>query len=281
MNEYNQKTAEDELPLIKIIEFFKESWKQLVLCGIIGSLLGFGYASIIQYKYQATAFIQVGRFMDKDIETPNLLIEKLKMPMYFSKTTLTACNVIEFDNPGLVLVSRLSPTLTKNSQIISITYKDKSTEFAKNCLESVLNDVRTNQSILSQESIKDFNFQLSDLKEKLEYFENISKILPINKTSFKVSDLNFSASVLLLEIVHHSQDKASELKEKIKELEKDLRKPHTQEASLVTPIYAPSNSVEPKKSLIVLLGGIAGGVLAIAYLVGRRVWIKIKHQKWL
>jgi hypothetical protein len=64
------------------------------------------------------------------------------------------------------------------------------------------------------------------------------------------------------------------LRAKIGDLEIALAEPQTKEASLTTPIYAPSARVEPNRSRIVLLGGIVGGVLAIAYLLGRRVWLK-------
>jgi uncharacterized protein involved in exopolysaccharide biosynthesis len=276
MNEHNYETSEDELSLTEVIDFFRESWKQILVSGIIGGTLGVGYALISPSIYQATANIQVAKVAGSDVETPSVLVEKLKMPMYYTQSTFTACNVVERAEPGDAIAKGLKPTLSKNAPIISITYKEKSTEDAKKCLEGVLNDIRTNQNILAKPILETRNNQLANLKQKLESAEKISKILSTKNPNFDFSDSKFSASTLLLATTLNKENEVKDLRTQISDLEIALAEPQTKEAFLTTPIYAPSARVEPKRTMIVLLGGIAGGVLAIAYLVGRRVWLKIK-----
>ena len=274
MNNQSIENLEDEISLLDIVDFFRESWKQILVSGIVGGTLGVGYALISPSIYQATANIQVAKVAGSDVETPNVLVEKLKMPMYYTQSTFTACNVMDRSEPGDAIAKGIKPTLSKNTPIISITYKEKSTEDAKKCLEGVLSDIRTNQNILAKPILETKNNQLANLKQKLESAEKISKILSTKNPNFDFSDSQFSASTLLLVTTLNKENEVKDLRAKIGDLEIALAEPQTKEASLSTPIYAPSARVEPNRSRIVLLGGIVGGVLAIAYLLGRRVWLK-------
>jgi LPS O-antigen subunit length determinant protein (WzzB/FepE family) len=280
MNEHNYITAEDELSLTEVIDFFRESWKQILVSSIIGGTLGVGYALISPSKYLAAAHIQVAKVAGSDVEAPNVLVEKLKMPMYYSQDTFTVCNLTEEKEPGVSIANRLKPTLSRNAPIISITYKDKSTEDAKKCLEGVLNDIRSNQNILAKPILETRNNQLANLKQKLESAEKISKVLSIKNPSFDFSDSKFSASTLLLATTLNKENEIKDLRTQIRDSEIALAEPQTKEAFLTTPIYAPSVRVEPKRTMIVLLFGIAGLVLAIAYLLGRRmIVVKNKNTK--
>jgi hypothetical protein len=95
--------SEDEISLKDIIDFLVESWKTIVLGGVVGGLLGLGYGLIAPAKYQATANIQVAKVAGTDVEAPAVLIEKLKMPMYYSQKTYVACNVMDKHEPGEVI----------------------------------------------------------------------------------------------------------------------------------------------------------------------------------
>jgi len=124
MNEHNHETADDELSLIEIIDFFRETWIKIVVSGIIGGALGVGYSLIAPSKFQTVASIQVRKVAGDDVETPNVLLENLKMPTYYTQSTLTACNVTEEEEPGVALAKKLNPKLNKNAPAITITYKD-------------------------------------------------------------------------------------------------------------------------------------------------------------
>lgn len=276
MNDQNYETAEDGLSLTEVNDFFRESWKQILVSGIIGGTLGVGYALISPSIYQSTASIQVAKVAGSDVEPPGFLVDKLKLPTYFTQSTLTACDFGDRPNSGDALAKALKPTVSKNGQIISITFKAKSTEDAKKCLEAVLKDIRTNQNILAKPMLESRNNQLANLKQKLESAEKLLKILLIKNHTFDFYDSKFSASTLLLATTLAKENEVIDLRTKISDLEMALVEPQTKETFFATPIYAPMDRVGPNRTLIVLLGGIAGGVLAIAYLLGRRVWLKIK-----
>jgi uncharacterized protein involved in exopolysaccharide biosynthesis len=82
MNNQSIENIEDEISLIGIIDFFKEGWKTIVLGGVLGGAIGVSNTLLSPSIYQATAYIQVAKLANADVEAPNILLEKLKMPMY-------------------------------------------------------------------------------------------------------------------------------------------------------------------------------------------------------
>ena len=279
MNEQSYGSGEDELSIAEIVDFFRESWKQIVLGGVVGGVIGVSVALLSPSIYQATAYIQVAKVANADVEAPNILLEKLKMSMYYSQKTFTECNVENTIEPGKAIANGLKPTLSNGAPIISISYKDKNIDDAKKCLESVLNNIRTNQNEIAKPILEQRKNQLSNLKQKLESAEQITKLLSSKKPNFDFSDSKFSASTLLLATTLSKENEVKDLRTQINDLEIALAEPQTKETYLTTPINAPNIRVEPKRSLIAL-GSIVGGVfLAIGFLIVRRGWAKIKASK--
>ena len=279
MNNQSVENIEDEISLIEIIDFFRENLKTIVLGGIVGGIIGVSAASIEPSFYQATASIQSAKVANSDVEAPNILLEKLKMPMYYSSETFINCGVDKLAEPGMAIVNGIKPTLAKNAPIITISYKDRNSDDAKKCLESVLNDVRNNQNQIAQPMLVQKNNQVSNLKQKLESAEKISKMLSTKNPNFDFSDSKFSAATLLLATTLSKLNEGQDLRTQINDLELALAEPQTKEAFLTTPIYAPNVRIEPKISLLALVSVIGGMVLVIGVLMVRRVWAKIKIRK--
>lgn len=251
--------SEDEISIKDIIDFLAESWKVIVLGGVAGGLMGLGYGLIAPAKYQATANIQVAKVAGTDVEAPALLVEKLKMPMYYSQKTYVACNVMDKLEPGEVIAKTLKPALAKTAPIITISYREESREDAQKCLESVLDDVRSNQGHLAKPIFESKANQLLNLRLKLESAEKIVKILPKNNAGYDFSDSKFSAATLLLATTLTKENEIKDLRTAINDLEIALVEPQTKEAFLTTPIYAPQQKVSPKRTMI-LVGGLAAGL---------------------
>jgi LPS O-antigen subunit length determinant protein (WzzB/FepE family) len=263
---------EDEISLKDIIDFLAESWKTIVLVGVVGGLLGLGYGLIAPAKYQATANIQVAKVAGTDVEAPALLVEKLKMPMYYSQKTYVACNVMDKLEPGEVIAKILKPTLAKTAPIITISYREESREDAQKCLESVLDDVSSNQSLLAKPIFESKTNQLLNLKLKLESAENIVKILPKNNAGFDFSDSKFSASTLLLATTLSKESEIKDLRTEINDLERALLEPQTKGAFLTTPIYAPQQKVSPKRTMILIGGLVAGLFIGLLLMMGKHAY---------
>lgn len=268
---FNQP-PEDEISIKDIIDFLMESWKTIALSGLIGGLSAVGYAFITPPKYQATANIQVAKVAGSDVESPSTLLDKLKMPMYYSTESYTACNVMDMIEPGEVISKNLKPVLSKSSPIISFYYIEDSPAAAQKCLESILNDVRKSQNLLAKPIIEIKKNQLENLRKKLDAAERLVKILPIKNSNFDFSDQKFSASTLLLATTLSKENEIEGLRYQINDLEILLTDPQTKEAFLTTPIYAPKQKVSPNRTQILIVGVMAGLFLGLLWMMVTRFY---------
>jgi uncharacterized protein involved in exopolysaccharide biosynthesis len=153
--------------------------------------------------------------------------------------------------------------------------------------------------IKNEQELKQNKEQLQTLKEKLRVAQQFVSRFENNAARFEFKDDQFSASSLLLATILSKQNEAKDLQiqinnlemkvaasltgredellgleRQIKEFERNLLSPATVPASFTTPIYSPSQKVEPKRSLIALVSLLAGGFIGLMLLVLRRT---VKH----
>lgn len=265
-------TTEDEISLKNIIDFLVESWKTITLTGLLGIAGSVTYLLVTPNQYQATANFQVAKVAGSDVESPALLVEKLKMPTFYSQKTHLACNVIDTTEPGMTISKNLKPTLSKTAPIINITYKSISIEDARSCLEGVIDDIRGGQNLLSKPILTMKAIQISSLKQKLDAAESFVKLLPNKNSNFDFSDSKFSSSALLLATTIMKENEIKDLRVQISDLEISLIDPQTKETFLTAPIYTPQEKVSPKSAMI-LIGGLMGGLfLGILLMLGYRAY---------
>lgn len=266
------KPIEDEISLREIVDFLLKSWKIIAFSGVVGGLLAAGYVLVTPPKYHASANIQVGKVAGVEVESPGVLVEKLKLPMYYSSKSYSACNVIDQIDPGKVIANNLNPRIAKLAPIVSFSYTDNSPEDAQKCLESVLRDIRSNQSSLAKPILESKNKELINLKKKLDAAERIITELPNKNSSFDFSDVKSSSSVLLLATILIKENEIKDLRSQINDLEIELLESQTGETFLVTPIYASQQKVSPKQSLLLKGGVVIGLFLGLLFMVGKRSW---------
>ncbi len=273
---FNQ-SLEDEISFKDIIDFLSESWKVIALSAIVGGLLAAGKALITPPKYQAFANIQVAKVAGSDVEAPSILVEKLKIPTYYSTESYSACKVMDTIEPGEVIAKNLKPILLKTAPIINFSYIEGSREDAQKCLESVLNDVRNNQKLLARPIIESKKNHLDSLKKKLDAAEKIVKTWPAKNEIFDFSDSNFSASALFLATILSKENEVQDLRTQINDLEILLLEPQTREAFLTTPIFSPKQKVLPKRAGILMGGVIAGLLFGLFFMITKRNWYSIRR----
>ena len=273
--ESHMSDNDDEISLADIFSFFAEQWKFILVIALLGAELGTGYSLLGTPRYQASGQIQVGKVANVDVETPALLMAKLAMPSYFSNETLKACEVINNVDPADVLLKKVSAALNKTAPIITITLKATDPIVAKQCVQSLVQDIRTNESENTAAILNVKKNQLQGLRQKLEVAEGIAasfmKIYPGKSPQFNFDDEKFSAAGLLFATASSKQFEVKDLRNQINELEFLLQAPQTKEAELVVPIYVATTPVGPSPPIIAILGALVAGLLAVIYLVGRNM----------
>lgn len=267
--------TENEVTLQDIARFLKEGKRWIITTILFCSSVGAIYALLAPAKYGATAAIEMASVASTPVEKPQILAEKLKLPLYYSANTHKACGVEnELPTPGEFLASQLKPTANKNSPVVSITFQQTTPQGASRCLESVLADIKRNQDILFKPVITLKTNQLRILQKKLEEANKLITQLPIKSMNFVFENPKFGASALLLATFMAKENEVRDLKNQIYEMEINLAKPLTQETNLVTPIYTSDSKVAPKSALIILASAIGGIVLGILLWALRKAFLK-------
>lgn len=272
------ETADDEISLLDIIRFFIDNKFFLAMTTCLSGLAGLAVALWMPAQYEATMNVQMAMVTNSPVETPNLVVEKMKLPLYFSSSTWEVCDTDQEMTPSRTLAKKLNPVLNKNAPFIGLTYRSTSPEDAKACLQAVLDDIQQKQAALADPIIKQKQAYLSTLKDKLASAEQVAKFFATQKQDFQFKDDRFSANALVLATRLSKDNEIKDLRNQIVELEISLSPPQTQETFLAAPLYSSAQRVAPSRSLILAIALIAGFMLGIFIVLVGRSWRHIKSQ---
>lgn len=267
------RRSDDEMSVRDVVQFLKDGKRWIVGTILLCLLLGGAYALFAPARYEASANIEMATVAGTAVEAPNILAEKLKLPLYYSATTYQACHAEnELPSPGEYLVEALKPAVNKNAPIVNITFRGKSADIARDCLASVIADVKRNQGVLLKPILDTKKSQLFALQQKLEIAEKLITLLPVKNKEFVFDDPKFSGSALLLATLLAKESEIKDLRNQINDMQIALAEPQTKGTSLVTPIYAPDIKAEPKPLLVLLSSAIAGIFLGILLWAGKKTF---------
>jgi len=278
LTEEAMEHSEDEISLLDIIQFFIDNKLHIAISTFACGALGLAYSLITPPKYEASMSLQMAVVANTPVEAPAVLLEKMKLPTYFSVGTLNACNMTDSTNPGADLSKELKPLVNKNAPFITTSFRAPSTDEAKTCLQAVLADVRSQQKILADPIIKQKQSYLSNLKERLSTAEQVAKYLSSQKQDFQFKDDKFSANALILATRLTKDTEIKDLRNQIVDLEISLTEPQTRETFLAAPMFSSPHKVAPSRSLILAIALMAGFMLGVFGVLGRKAWVSIKPK---
>jgi uncharacterized protein involved in exopolysaccharide biosynthesis len=271
--------VEDEISLVDVLDFFNESRRLIALCvaaclGVAGFLYVF-----LPNRYEATGTIQMAVIAGQAVETPQVLIEKIKLPLYFSHTTWDKCDTDEDLTPSRKVAEKIHPILNKTAPFISFTVAGDSVANAKACLEAVVNDVKAKQELLSVPMLQQKKVQLQTLEDKLRQAEEIVKLLGNVQPNLNFKDEKFSASSLVLATKLNNQGSITDLTNQIEDLKISLLPPQTQATSLASPIYCPDFPANKRPLLFLAVGLMSGLFAAIAIALLKKAYASERAKK--
>lgn len=263
------RQIEDEVSLSDVVKFLNES--KNAIAASIGSCMVIAIALffLMPAQYEATATIQMALVANQSIEAPPVLLEKIKLPSYFSQETREKC---EANQTTQTLNREIHPTLSKSAPFISFAFQADSIQKAKDCISLVINDVRLRQSELFEPLLAEKQTHLAMLEAKLALKEDVEKLFLTGTLGLNFKDEKFSAASLIWATKLANEQSVKELKREIDGLKIALQPPQTRETHAVTPVYCADRPVNKRPLLflaISILTGLIGGVL---YALGKKAW---------
>ena len=263
-NEISGKSFDDELSLADIFLFIANSLPNIIKSIFICALMGGSYYLYAPNTYEATASIQMAQVGGNPVETSTVLLEKIKLPLYFSQTTWSSCEVKEDSASNNNIINKIKPILNKSAQFIVFTVQDKTTEKAKQCLNAILADIQAKQAELAKPIIQQKNRQLEQLNEKLKFAEYSTQVLSPKKLSTTFSNTQFASLALMLSNNFENARVIKDLRNSINDVEISLSEPQTKATYLIAPMYSNEVAVNKRPMLTLLICLLLGGFIGLA-----------------
>jgi capsular polysaccharide biosynthesis protein len=258
---------EDEISLRDMIDFLVESWKTIVLTGILGVFSSVAYLWVTPNQYLATAQIQMAQIsaiknntnpLGINIEEPSLLIARFKLPSNYSTQEIVACNFESSKSPFEALATAAKFSAVKGVEsIIELKITRDSKEVAIACGQSLFNNIKDSQNKIIKPYIEEAKTLLVKYQDRLANSQTM------------VSRADKSGAALSAAYLA-SRDEVKFLTDEIFRLNAFIVSADSKQAKLVSPIYAYDDPVYPKKTISLIVGLIVGLFLGLLLAYGKK-----------
>lgn len=177
------------------------------------------------------------------------------------------------------LINNMEVILGNAEQELSASKTERDQQRIKNSekLNVAKTKLKTAQAFVEQFSKDSLQFKFDDL----QFSASALLLSTLISKQNEIKDLEIQINALELEIGANLTDKDQQVRSltnKVTEMKNALLIPATRPASFATPVYASKSKVEPKRSMVMFVGLIGGGVLGLLLLVGGRVRKKLRQQ---
>lgn len=230
---------DDEIRLLDIFYFFKLHKKFISTLMILGMILGGFFANLYGPVYEGNALISPAKISGNFAVTPKNTLIKLKMNNYYSKETFLNCNAYLDKDIDNYMSNIVNSSVTKDGDLIRIDMQHKNKTLIKNCLDSIINDIRDIQNKISSPLIQSKNNELMLAKENLranEEFKNKLNYELLKELKKNSDPLNTISSLIYVNLISSSNLQIKQTTAEISKLTFDLSSEQTKEAHNIVPI---------------------------------------------
>jgi capsular polysaccharide biosynthesis protein len=265
MSEQSYKPAlEDEISLKDIIDFLIESWKSILVTGVLGVLGAGAYIAVTPNLYEATAQIQMaqlstGGIAGTNLEDPTLLIARMKLPSSYDQTSIEACGYQDKKSPAEDLARMVKPSLSKGTQMVEIKVTTFSQEHATQCAQSIFEKIKQSQKLIADPILEEAKAKLARYSARLQEAQMF--IVRSDKSGSSMSAAYLS-----------TRDEVKYLTDETIRLNDLIISGSSRQTKLVSPIYSPENKVSPKRAIALIAGLMGGLFLGLVFMMGLRFY---------
>ncbi len=259
-------TPEDEISFKDIIDFLVDSWKTIVLTGLLGVFGSTVYLWVTPNQFQAIAQIQMAQISTDNninpsgvnIEDPNLLIARLKLPTTYTSEEIKACSSENTKSSSEDLANSAKFIVVKGvGSLVELKINRDSKEGAIACAQALFNSIKNSQNIIIKPFIEEAKDLLVKYQDRLKNSQSL--ISRVDKSGFALS-----AAYLA------NRDEVKFLSEEILRLNTFIAIADTRQAKLISPIYASDIPLAPKKRIALIAGFFGGLFLGLLLMIGKR-----------
>lgn len=263
-------SQDDEISLKDIIDFLIESWKSIAVAGVLGIVGATAFLWVTPNQYQATAQIQMAQIsatnnsinpLGVNIEEPNLLMARLKLPSTYSNQEIKACGLEWSRKPSENLANAAKFSAVNGvGSLIELKINRDSKEVAVACVQSIFENIKASQNQIIKPYIEEAKILLIKYQDRLSNIQSlVSRV-----------DNKPEAPLFAVYLIHYEEVKF--LTEEIQRLNTFIVTAKKRQAKLVAPIYVSDKPVSPKKKNSLIQGLLAGLFSGLLFVIARRTW---------
>jgi len=280
-NSIDNNLSEDEISLVDILNFLLDSWKVIIGVGILGGAFASLFLLVTPNQYEATAQIQMAQIsamqstsknlstLGVNIEDPNLLIARMKLPSSYKLQTAEVCfktsNISELQKLEKLAKSVKISVPKGLTSVVEIKFAAGDTKVALTCLQELFEQIKKSQEAISAPFILEAQVKLNEYKDRLEKKQLIAKKADSSGAALSAAYLS-------------TRDEIAFLTNEISNLEDFIASGNTRQTKLVAPIYVTDRPIYPKKSLTLILGLFGGLFAGLLFAIARK-WFKDSRAK--
>ncbi len=270
------KPLEDEISLEDIIDFLMESWKVILGIGLLGLLGSVGFLAVTPNQYEAIAQIQMAQIsannnntnpMGVNVEEPNLLLMRLKVPTTFSDEDMNACGLKGQKKPAESIVAMTNFSAVKGvGSIVELKIQMESREGAIICAQALFESIRESQNQILKPYIEEAKVLLAKYQDRLKDTQSL------------VSRADKSGAALSAAYLAN-RDEVKFLTDESIRLNTFITAGDARQTKLVSPIYASEAPVYPKKKNFLIVGFLAGLFIGVLLAMIRKIWNNFRSNQ--
>ena len=261
----NQTPLDDEISLLDIIQFFKDNFKRILFFIVMGGLIGFLFGKLADPVYDGSVLVSPAKVAGVVAIDPKITLTKLNMNSYYPKETFLACNPTFYKDKDkdkdidYNISSLVKASVTKDGDLIQLLMQNKNKTVIKDCLNSIVDDIRASQNGIADPLIQSKNNELTLLEEKLKEAEAFKfKLSDQQIKELKANGERFPANLLYTNMIFFNSKDIKETIAEINKIKLDLSLEQTKLASNELPI-----NIEKKSPLTPKLGALIGLFLGL------------------
>jgi hypothetical protein len=232
-----QPSFDDEISIADIIHFLKSHKKLILNFLMIGAILGGLFGNFTGPVFKGSVLISPAKISGVFVENPKVIVTKLNKNVYISKETFLNCNPHFYKDKGIDydLSSIVKVSLTKDFELIELLMQNKNKTMVKDCLNSMVDDILTNQNIIIDSYNQFKNNELKLAEKKLKDAEEFRSNLDNEQIkAFKKHGERPRADLLYMSIILSNSTYINEIITEINKIKTDLYSEQTKPASKLT-----------------------------------------------
>lgn len=236
----------DAISLVDVANFLVAWWKVIFLMGAAATLAAWFYLKMISPMYQAQTIIAMAKVPASpsgggfiDIETPDLLAERISLPTAFSVATVKAC---EFDSSESLVSHLKIISHNKPNSTLRFAVQHYSPRLAEKCVGAIFEMIREQQAELAMPVFEGMRQAISD----------VQRLLQDGYSGGNHRDGQAGVSYIYFERSKESLFSILAFQQKRQDVLADVG------TRMLTPIYASEDPVSPRKLQLLLSWGSVG-----------------------